>query len=574
MRKTSSCPNCQEPLTLVEAPPASLVECPVCQSRFPLEQVLDFVAESDEEYGPAELLVVEIRQAETDPHDVGSPQDIPDGPQAELPESVDFLPAADSQLPHSGSQEDVSGELPLLAEERSLKDADPSRRSGPEDMRDSTGELLGEAVTAEAPEAQPAEVRCPCCRQSFPLQDLLLARNDEPLGRQAASAILPDGSIRQSADPGAGVKIDFGAVPAADHSDFRLDSVQARPDATADAFTFAAPVGVDSARAVRSDEERPRRRRPERGGVKDMVGAMLGGAAGLLITYYFLNLLGGPRFDMLHVYLPGVKHTADYRPGWLGGPPKDEFDSGIGDGLDLGPTTPQPPSVTPPAPPDPQGKREPTPPVQQPLVTPDAQPAPAESAPPADYVGPVQPPQVTSEDLGRALREIDQLSKAGPMTGEIYEHWCRAAEAATFIDRIDGNPQTQGRLDAMQRLLKDLTLDDVKTIGSLATQRRLAPDRPSRGILLAGTARNPNTPRGKGFVTGLVVAETGAQVVIASDRKLPVQADDRILVPGYIVDEPKQATQGLDTDLPQIIWTRTVAKFGGQKATAVPPSPD
>ncbi len=98
-------------------------------------------------------------------------------------------------------------------------------------------------------------------------------------------------------------------------------------------------------------------------------------------------------------------------------------------------------------------------------------------------------------------------------------------------------------------------------IGQFATRRTLNPDRTGHGILLAGTARKPNMQKGAGYVTGLVVADTDAPVVMASDRRLPIRPEDRILVLGYLVEEPKEAMQGLDTELPQITWARDVVKF-------------
>ncbi len=517
MPKTSTCPSCQEPVTLVDVPPASLVECPLCLSQFELRDALDFVADSDEEDGPPEIMVVEIREAAT---------------------------------PSENAENSDEGEFTEFEE---AEDGGEKKESGPDSP--------GEDGSCEALPEDPVEVRCPCCGDSFALQDLLLATTNEPIGSGAASAIFRDGSIREPAGGPTGIKIDLGG-PAIDHSDFRLQSVEGRPTPAAGAFEFAPPVGADSAGVDKPESGRIRRSRRERGGLKDLVGAIVGGAAGLLITYYLLNLIGGPRFDILRVYLPGVKHTTVHRPGWLGGPPEDEFDSGIGAAVGQVQEPPKP-AETPKSESNAQKKPENSPDAQVPSEVAAEEPLPSQETLPADLVGLLDPPQPTSEELGQALREVDRLAKAGPLTEEAYEMWCRVAAAATFIDRVDGNPQTQGRLDAMQRLLKDLSIDDVAKIGQLATRRTGDPDRASHGILLAGSAHNPNTPKGKGFMTGLKLADTGAQVVLASDRKLPIQPDDRILVLGYLVDRPKEAIQGLDTELPQIIWFRTVAKFGG-----------
>jgi hypothetical protein len=513
MPNTSTCPKCDEPVALIDAPEASLVECPHCQEQFELAEALDFVAESDEEDSPPELLLVELRETE------------------ELPEE---------------SEEALT--------EEALDDEESWGELSDEELTEGGQEEEGEPE--EKPE-EPVQVRCPCCLDSFALEDLLLAETNEPICSEAASAILSDGSVRETD----GIQFRFGSGSDSDddHSGFRLASVEERPSASAGAFEFAAAVGTGADGPASQEELRARRRRRERGGVKDMLGAIFGGAAGLLITYYLLNLIGGPRFDMLKVYLPFVKHTAVHRPDWLGGPPEEEeFDSGLGDAIGAEGKTPEAAPKKPKA----KDKEEVEPEVVADSAEMPAADEPAsEEALPDDYVGLIAPPQVSSEDLGKALREVDRLAKAGPLGEEGYEAWCRVAEAATFIDRNDGEPQTQSRLDVTRGLLKELTAADVTKIGQFATRRRVNPDRANHGILLAGTARKPNTEKGKGYLTGLVMAGTGAQVVIASDHKLPIQEDDRVLLLGYLVDQPKEATQGLDTELPQITWVQTVVKF-------------
>ncbi len=501
MPNTSTCPKCEQPVTLIDAPEASLVECPHCQEQFELAEALDFVAESDEEDGPPELSLIELREAEE------PPEESDDSLTEEVPEEE-------------------------LAEE------------GREDE--------------ETPEEEPVQVRCPCCQDSFALEHLLLAETNEPIGSESASAILPDGSVREADS----TRFSFGGSEDSDddHSEFRLESVEERPSASAGAFEFAATAGTDEDGPESPEALRARRRRRERGGMKDMMGAIFGGAAGLLITYYLLNLIGGPRFDMLNVYLPFVKHTLVHRPDWLGGPPEEEeFDSGLGDALEADEEMPEPTPKKRKAKGKGKDKVEPTV-VADPPEMPVDEPVTEETLP-DDYVGVIAPPQVKSEELGKALREVARLAEAGPLTEDGYEAWCRVAEVATFIDRNDGEPQTQSRLDVMRSLMKELSGADVTKIGQLATRRTLNPDRVNHGILLAGKARNPNMEKGKSYMTGLVVAGTGAKLVIASNRKLPIQEDDRILLLGYVVDEPKEATQGLDTELPQITWAQTVVKF-------------
>lgn len=473
--------------------------------------------------------------------------------------------ASDDQVPDkepAGQEED--GEI-QSEEEPSEQEETPKEPSEGDvsDEEDSDEEDSDDLTLAEEP---PVQVRCPCCLESFDLEDLLLAETNKSLGAEAASAILADGSVKETPNSADGMQFNFGAMDAADddHSGFRLASDAEGPSDSSGAFEFAAPVGADTDPAERSEAARAKRRRRERGGMRELWEAMLGGAAGLLITYYCLNLFGGPRFDWFKVYLPFVKHTAVHRPEWLGGPPTEEFDSGISDGLETDEETPKSPPK--PAKPADDTKIQDTPPPEEPNEEPPAEPmaTEAETSVP-DYVGPLDTPDVSSDDLGQALREISQLPKDGTMTEEAYELWCRVAQAATFLDPKDGAPQTQNRLNTMRRLMKGLSIADVREIGRLATRRAVNPDRANNGILLAGLVRKPNSPSGNGFITGFVTAETGAQISLASDRKLPIQPEDRVLVVGYLVDDPNEVIQGLATELPLVTWVQigNVVKFQG-----------
>ena len=58
----------------------------------------------------------------------------------------------------------------------------------------------------------------------------------------------------------------------------------------------------------------------------------------------------------------------------------------------------------------------------------------------------------------------------------------------------------------------------------------------------------------------LQVAGTGERVVVVSSSILPIAQDDRLLLLGQIVDHPKEALRGLDTELPQVIWSGMVLK--------------
>ena len=712
MRKTSVCPKCEQPITLIEAPEASLVECPLCAAQFELSEAMASVRESEEGGSPPLLIIIE-RRGEQDlgaffaslalddaSDDNSSADELPEEKAveeeaSERDEDLDSFfasfviaeptegessdadaseeeaveeeaaeeEAAEEEAAEEEAAEEEAAEEEAAEEEAAEEEAAEEEAAEEEaveeeaveeeaveeeaveeeaaeeeaaeeeaaeeeaaeeeaaeeeaaeelefdepefvegmsssDAVEEVEEVEDEEVDEEAPsdtaeeetategpseedvsseepsddeesddltlaEEPPIQVRCPCCLESFDLEHLLLAETNKALGEEAASAILADGTVKESPGSTEDMRFNFGAMAAADngHSGFRLDSVAERPSDTSGAFEFAAPVGAVTDGTDSPQAARAKRRRRERGGLREVWEAILGGAAGLLITYYCLNLFGGPRFDWFKVYLPFVKHTAVHRPVWLGGPPLEEFDSGISEGLGVEEESPRQPAQPPK--PSNEMKKQVTPPAEEQSEEPPPKPAKTEAEPVAsEYVGPLDTPDVSSDKLGEVLREVDQLTKDGPLTEEAYELWCRIAELATFLDPQDGIPQTQNRLDAMRRLMKGLSLADVREIGRYATRRAVSPDRANHGILLAGVAREPNTPSGKGFLTGFHTAETGAQFTLASDHKLPIQPDDRLLVLGYVVDNPKETTEGLDTKHPQIIWVRTVVSFKG-----------
>lgn len=498
MPQTANCPRCQQAITIPAVPTENaVVQCPLCQERFDLSEALDFVAETESEPLPPELIII------------------------------------------SAGSEEGGG-----AAETSTESGEP-------------------ASGGESSEDGPNEVRCPCCRRAFRLETLLLAETDEPLGQEAAARILGRAGSAEPAAEG-GMRFDFGSsADRGDHTDFRLQlGGGERLPEPAGAFQFGAPIGAggqSGAGEARGAAARPRPRR-NRGGLKDLIGAILGGAAGLLITYYMLNLIGGRRFDFLQVYLPGVRHTAAHRPDWLGGPP-EESEEAADPELDDRKAVERRPSVGGGSPPKVAGDGgQAHPPVAVEESAPQDVAESATEASPPDSIGLVNPPEVTPDLFGTALKAVAEAMKPGNLNEEGYAAWCRLAEAATFVDRRGGGPQMQYRFDAVRRLLRDLDAEDFARIGQWAGHRLADSGRTSDGILLVGTAANPNTPRGKGYMSTLQVAGTGERVVVVSSSILPIAQDDRLLLLGQIVDHPKEALRGLDTELPQVIWSGMVLK--------------
>lgn len=397
-----------------------------------------------------------------------------------------------------------------------------------------------QAVTIPPTSTENFVVQCPLCLERFDLSEALDFVAE----------------IEGEAPPPPLIVVGAGPEP-----EFRLQvGDKARPPEPAAAFEFGAPVGADrgSGAGARRGAEKRRPRR-DRGGLKDLVGAILGGAAGLLITYYVLNLIGGQRFDFLRMYLPGVKHTAAHRPDWLGGPPEqrgDGSDAGVGEGIGNAAET-SPPGQTPPFAADGgvgsrAGEGDP--------ATAGGLPASGAGLLPPDYVGLIQPPEITPDDFGAALKAVGDAMKAGSLNEEGYAAWCRLAEAATFVDRSGGGPQMHNRFEAVRRLLRDLDTEDLAKAGQWAGERLKESSEAPSGILVAGTANMPNTQRGNTYLMELLVAGTGQRVVVASSATLPAVQDDRLVLLGQIVNRPKEAIQGFDIELPQVVWSGLVLK--------------
>jgi hypothetical protein len=76
---------------------------------------------------------------------------------------------------------------------------------------------------------------------------------------------------------------------------------------------MAKPAGRVAQEEVPAKRERNERKRSL---LRSMVEMIIGGAAGVLLSYYLMNLFGGPKCDFARIYLPGIEHTATYRPTW------------------------------------------------------------------------------------------------------------------------------------------------------------------------------------------------------------------------------------------------------------------
>ena len=184
----------------------------------------------------------------------------------------------------------------------------------PADETSDSDEEPGEPVAEEAD----VRARCPCCNAEFGLDEVLLRATGEPLGREAVAAITAEGRVKELPDPAGDIPDFAGLSTRDDASRIDIDLGNATGPAVADgAFDFVADRDDDADSASARTAVFGRRRPKEKSMMREFTGIVLGGVAGLAIAYYVLNFFGGPRFDVLEIYLPGIEHTSGHRPSWL-----------------------------------------------------------------------------------------------------------------------------------------------------------------------------------------------------------------------------------------------------------------
>jgi hypothetical protein len=167
------------------------------------------------------------------------------------------------------------------------------------------------------------------------------------------------------------------------------------------------------------------------------------------------------------------------------------------------------------------------------------------------------PPQVACpECMGGAAKGL---------TPEAYGELCRLAEAVTFV-RIDADdPSFSNRRRAVQNLLLKAVGDGEKrhTVGRLAGMRLEAGSRPNNGVALAGTVQDL-AQEGSLHRTRLVLFGAPKLVTVLS-REAPQPAlkpQDRVLIMGIVIDNPRENLAGYAGDLSQVVWGGLAQKLG------------
>jgi hypothetical protein len=275
---------------------AAEVRCPLCEAEFVLSDAAHLATAPDPD-GDARPEVIPLTS------DVEEPSSTPD-----LPDELE----TDVQ----------TGETAESAEEPAAETVDPGEESAEPD--DDSAEPDGDSDQPAAEEAV-VRARCPCCSAEFGLDEVLLTTTGEPLGRDVVAAITVEGRVRDFSDPTGEIPDFWGLGRRDDAPRINIDlGIPTGTTVSNGAFDFVA--GGDDDAAASAATTLGRRRPRQKSMMRELVGIVLGGVAGLAIAYYGLNFFGGPRFDFLEIYLPGIEHTAGHRPSWLPGGKADDAD--------------------------------------------------------------------------------------------------------------------------------------------------------------------------------------------------------------------------------------------------------
>ncbi|NQT11283.1 MAG: hypothetical protein HQ582_00950, partial [Planctomycetes bacterium] len=331
------------------------------------------------------------------------------------------------------------------------------------------------------------------------------------------------------------------------------------PTADAGAFRFGGEAeSGDSEASVM--EGMARRRERQKGGWRTLVGPIVGGIAGLVIAYYLLNLIRGEAGNFLKIPLPGVSHTYKYSPGWFPGflqPSADdasqsedetiEFDSLVIPALPI-PTDEKPTAAPQPAADSPE------------VVDAEQAPPPKKKEFPDGYVGLVDPPTYTAEELHEALdaAEASVEEAEWKVTDEAYGKLCRLAEVVTFVERDKWAKLYRTVASVLGQIGK--TPANLDKIGFRAGALCVDRNRRESGVLLAGKVLT-TVSEGRAHGAQVQLAASGRTITVASKRPLRAAADDDVLILGRIVNEPAENLVDFPTKQPVVVWAGMTVKI-------------
>ena len=187
-------------------------------------------------------------------------------------------------------------------------------------------------------------------------------------------------------------------------------------------------------------------------------------------------------------------------------------------------------------------------------------------------IGVINPPTYASAELGGSLTASNLafqqlLDFDGTGTPEekaakkdFYNQFCDLALKVTFVD--PSGLGVQGRVDAVHRLLEEVGKHphQVKFVGEVAAIWHALEERPSDGILLAGTVAGINRS-GSLYESTIILQDDAATVVTVLSTVDPTDnpistyhPGSSVLVLGSVVDTPADSLSGYDGPEPVVIW--------------------
>ena len=608
MSRIAACTNCRQQVTIPEdVDQGEQVRCPLCQADYPLSEVLAEAAEADDSpERPPELIPVaavsdenrvpdsseveaeveaqgEAEASEERDVEAGtSANKVEEAPETDSSESFEIDPEAvgsddeTDKAPAEIEQSDAESQEPAVEREEPAHETQPGAGESEQPARETEQPPEDAAVPAcetptPAAEDEIVRVRCPVCEAEHGLDRVIVVSTGAELGpavaRAVARAVLP-GQTAPSDGPALDVWAKADGVP---QIDLGAEAEVQAVTADAGAFDFAREESEAEEESAGVAGARPRRKRKKKSVLRMLVVNVFSGLAGLVIAYYILCWYRGEAGNFLHIPLPGVPHTYKYSPSWFPGwlkPDPEAEDVSSDEFADFEwPDIPAPPDVN-------QADEKPTSaPDQRESAdlaasstgsSPGAEgsgaagPAPPKpEAFPEGYVGLVDPPSYSSDDLGEALKAAhESLTEASdPVSEETYRKLCRLAEVVTFVDSAPGAKQLGSRRSAVRKLLGQIGKDqaNIDRIGFQAGALCVDHSGRGSGILLAGKVVK-SVSDGNAHGSQVQLAASGRTILVAGDKPLSANEDDSVLILGSIVDNPAENLVGFTTQQPFVIW--------------------
>lgn len=288
MTRIVKCPECGQPVTAgVEADRSALVACPICDGQFTPGEAVELADEWVQASPPG---LVPLWPADTSA-DVGQELSQRGSEPCAVAEESPVEPLSPPESEETPSSRAAGGEM--AGDEEGT-----GGRGGHEAGLD---EAASGAVEAATDQTDDPLVQAPGQATEFPLSQLVIAATGQPLGKELAAVVARQVRSGSPEPDGAGAS-PFAFLSQAVDEAPRFDFA---PDQQTD---WSGQIGWPLA---------DRQRRRKKSWLRELVGIVLGGLAGLAVGYYVLNYFGKhERFNFLNVYLPGVQHTVKYRPEW------------------------------------------------------------------------------------------------------------------------------------------------------------------------------------------------------------------------------------------------------------------